>query len=164
MHLAHLPELCKECFINTLKKRIKRELKGLHNRKVLMMNDGSAAAILLKTAVSEATSGTPVVLDEHPDLSKISGYDAVLVPWIADNLVRDFLKEILYNVEMKPDPENMIRPLRAITEQEIEEFARLESLPYEKKNDELHSFIEELEKKYPSTKFAILKSLEALKN
>jgi len=156
VHLIHLPELCKECFINTLKRRIKRELRGLHTKNVLLAEDNSAASVLLKTVLSE--TGIRV---EKDNLAQ--SYDVILVPFIADDLVRDFLNEVLHGKEAVADSANVIRPLRSITEQEIEEFARLENLPFQKKTDELHSFVEELEKKYPSAKFAILKSFEALK-
>jgi len=148
---------CKKCFLRIFEKRIRRELQRYpwfkKKEKVIILDDGTCKMGILKQQV------LPLLEDVRVQIKigkkKIKGC-RIISPENLEDVVGEFLEKVLENKKFKAD--NVIRPLRQITDKEINKYAEFKSLQYfkRKKNDIL-KFVDAMEKDYPETKFALLK-------
>jgi len=154
--LGHLKGECEDCFQRLLIQRILKELRGFkRGERVLIAKGGPAAVHLLQKALAEMP--VPIEIVQEPPADKALSID------IADTLIVQFLDEIMNGKPMAKDAPETLKPLRMITKEELVEYAKLHAIPVNFQVSDTQQFIDELQAKYPSTKFAALKSMEELK-
>lgn len=120
---------------------------------------------MLKEAFKEIIKGFPIQIKEAKiNVAKAAKkFDRVIVAWTAEDELAAFLNEIFENKTRAPEPKNIIKPLKHITNEEVRLYAKLKGIKMPAEKDHLKKLLARFEKKYPSTKFALLKSIEALK-
>ncbi|HDD70611.1 MAG TPA: hypothetical protein ENF94_00460 [Candidatus Woesearchaeota archaeon] len=151
---------CKRCFLRIFEKRVRKELQRYRwfkkGDKVLILDDSTSKTDILKEVFLPLVEAIriPVKIGKR----RRKGY-RIVTPENADDECHAFLAAITKNKEWKKKEE--IKPLRQITDEEIQLYIKIKGFnPYKRKKDELYEFIDDMEKKYPETKFALLKSSE----
>jgi len=166
--LKHLGPLCAKCFKGVLHRRIRREFRKYPwfkpNEKVVLVKETHPRFALLKEAFKLIIKGMPIKLKEQKiSIEKASkSYDRVIVAWTAEHEIQAFLREVFENVPRKPEPKNLIKPLKHITNDEVALYAKAKGLKMPHDKGKLKALIDRFEKKYPGTKFALLESIEEL--
>lgn len=154
---------CKQCFMKIFEKRIRRELQKnpwfKKGEKVLILEDNSCKTDIIKQQVVPLikTAKIPVKIGKKI----ISKGERIISPENLEDFIADFLKKILKNQTWKKD--EIIRPLRQLTDTEIKQYAELKNLKKNKrKKDPILTFINKMEKEYPEIKFTLLKTSQQL--
>lgn len=171
INFKHLGNLCDNCFINIIQKRVKKELRNKWNFKkdqriLIVENDTKEGKVNVYLA-QLITNKLPALIDikNNVDLDKeLDNYDIIFIPWSLDNEVEEFLSEVFKNeIFISKYKSKVIKLLRGLSEEEIEMIAKIKNISFiEEEKSELEKFIENIEKKYPGSKFALLKSKEII--
>ncbi|MEM2916094.1 MAG: hypothetical protein QXT19_01935 [Candidatus Woesearchaeota archaeon] len=150
----HLSPLCKECFNQLLRRRVRKairehgELKP--NQKVFI--DGSGAlAVLFKSAVT----GLPLKFVPK------SKAEVIVVGKTADDEAVEFLEQLFKGKITKKT--KALNIFANITAKELEKYCELNSIRQEKRQkSELREALESLDEKYPGIMFALRKSRRSM--
>ena len=88
----------------------------------------------------------------------------IVKQWTADDEINLFLKQMFYGKRIKQ--EKFVKLLKVITDEEASKFAKIKGLMFKpnKKDKLVQDFVDEMQKKYPDTKYKLIKSIEALKS
>ena len=148
-----------------IEKRVRRDVrtkypfsKGEH---ILVIDDGSNTAFVTVNLLKSILQTMPVQLEIKPQLPKdLEKYDKIVVPWNADDELQNFLGELFEN---KPDHSpKAIKLLEYVLQSEVDAYAKIKG--YKGKPKEKNKILEDLEKRFPGGKFALLKSKELIKS
>jgi hypothetical protein len=165
-------EFCRNCFISIIEKRVRKELRVSEAIKrgdaLLIIDDRSCSAKLniqlIKKIVGDITE-IKVKKQKSFDINKkIDFKGKVIVPWNLDDEIILFMKCFLNNVPFKNlgNHDNSVKPLLCLKKDECELYCKLLGIKFEQKkteeNKDIIEFVDKIEKKYPGSKFSILKS------
>lgn len=165
--LKHLGgSLCPGCFAEVIEKRIRRafrEHKWISPKDcVLVIDDNTLKARMAIYIISSIFKDRPFNFcfkkGSIDDAGRLSAkYDKVIIPWNLDDEIELSLKAVFE--AKKPEKTNFIKPLLNISDEEIEYFAKIKNIKGEKKaKTKLGKMLDDLEKRYPGSKFGLLKS------
>ena len=169
---------CDSCFCEIVEKRVRKEIRinqlYQRNDKILIIDDDSYKSAInkyiLKKIIQDPTIkfGIKKVrsFNETVDYDKEKKYSKIAIPWVLDNEITSYLKSRFEDKKIETlHSKKTIKPLVAITKEEAKTFANIRKLKYVKKDkkDDAEDMIDRFDKKYPGTKFGILKTIRALK-
>ena len=142
----HLGELCRNCFLDVIEKRVRKGLrlsKAIRkNDKILIIDNGSVESAVGRHLLKRIIKGLPVRIickkanlpmpDSVDKKSYYKIYDKIIIPWSLDDEAEEFL-EFLFN-KKKPLKfgRNAVKLLKPVSEDELAMFAKLNQLKYEK--------------------------------
>lgn len=166
--LKHLGgSLCPGCFTEVIEKRARkafREHAWLRPKdRALIIDDGSTKAKACILLVKAVFKGQPFYFDTKKgkisDARKLAkGYKKVIIPWNLDDEIELKLRAMFEG--KKPEDLPFIKPLLNISDEEIEYFASIRKVKGRKSpKTVLGRMLDDLEKKYPGSKFGLLKSV-----
>ena len=158
--------LCPGCFAAVIEKRARkafREHDWLRPKdSALIIDDGSTKAKACILLTKTVFKGQPFYFDiKKGSIScarKLAkGYKKVIIPWNLDDEIELKLRAVFDG--KKPEELPYIKPLLNISDEEIEYFAKARGIKCrESPKTALGKMLDELEKKYPGSKFGLLKS------
>jgi len=163
-------EFCRNCFVSIIEKRVRKDLRVSEKiRKgdaLLIIDDGSCSAKLniqlIKKIVGDITK-IKVKKQKNFEISKkIDFKGKIIVPWNLDDEILLFMRRFFSNEPFRylGNYNNIVKPLVCLKQNECELYCKLLRIKFNKRKEkkDLTEFIEKIEKKYPGTKFGILKS------
>lgn len=166
--LKHLGgSLCASCFAEVIEKRVRKSLREHKwikpKEKVLVIDDGTLKSKTGIYILKSVFSGLPFNMDYKKcsissagRLSK--GYCKVVIPWSLDDEAEQFL-DSLFNCRKIPETDQ-IKLLINISEKEIDFFAKIKKISGRRNpKTKLGRMLDELEKRYPGSKFGLLKAV-----
>ena len=151
---------CKKCFTRIFEKRVRGELQRYpwfkKEEKVMILDDGTCKTEILKALVLPLIQEIRILVKINK--KQLKGH-RIVSPENMEDVIQAFLSQVLKDKKWEKD--EIIRPLRQITDKEINKYAKLKGLQeFKRKKDEIQGFLNEMEEKNPETKFALLKSSE----
>lgn len=168
--IKHLGSFCSACFVKVLEKRIRKYLSknkifSTHD-KILFINDNSLkaeAGIFFLNSIQKDIPLKIKIKSVKPEkiTSKIAKkYDKIVIPWNLDNEIILFLESIFKAEKMKK--QSFVKLLKPISDEELEMLAKVRNFKKPMKKTGLSKVLDHLEKKYPGSKFGLLKTAEEL--
>ncbi len=157
--LKHLGNLCSKCFLRTIEKRIRKDLTinkiFSPNDKILIIKDNSLKAELTIYFLNSISKSIPLKIDIKNKID--NKHDKIVLPKNLDDEIEAFLEAMFNKKEYKKQKE--ISLLRTISNEEIIILKKILKLKGNIKETKLGKTLNNLEKKYPGSKFGLLKSL-----
>ena len=157
-------DLCNDCFIEILTNRIKKDTKNhvqfKKGDKILVF--GKLAKIFLEKVVGNIPLEITEA-DEKYNSDAIKKYfpdfDKVVIPWTADDEAESFYNELTSD-ESEFNKENnvIVKIFKMILDKELSMAAKILNMNFEIPSR--NSDIERIQKKYPGSKFGLVKSAE----
>lgn len=145
---------CRKHFIENIERRVKKEVrqKGLIKRNEnLIVRDALSRHFIsnvLNMPVKTGKKGREVVL------------------WTMDDEILNYLRAMFSRKKQKKLPKSKIKLFRAVKDSELEAYARLKKLRFNKKRTEdektILKEIDRFDQKHRETRFSLLKSIEEL--
>ena len=88
----------------------------------------------------------------------------VVIPWTADDESVSFLKSIFGDGNISFENTSYIKLLRPVLDEEASFYAKKNKIQWQpnKKDKKVKTFIDNMQKKYPETKFSLIRSIEKL--
>jgi hypothetical protein len=161
--------LCPVCASTIIEKRVRKSLRKndwiTPKDKVLVIDNNTIKAKIgihildsifqKKHFKIDVKKGT---IAKAKQLAK--GYNKIIIPWNTDDEIEQYLAA-LFNAKKVPKTK-YIKLLINISDEELEQYAKANNIKGKKKiKSALGKKIDALEKRYPGSKFGLLKSLEA---
>ncbi|MBW3004659.1 hypothetical protein KY310_02410 [Candidatus Woesearchaeota archaeon] len=166
--LKHLGgALCPACFAEVIEKRVRKSLRD--NKwlkpadKIAYIDDGTlqskAGICLIKAIFQNQPFNIDFKKGEIKSAEKLAkGYTKVIIPWNMDDEVTQFL-DALFNSKKVPKTKH-IKLLLNVSDEEIAFFAELKKIKGKSKaKTRLGEMLDNLEKRYPGSKFGLLRSI-----
>jgi len=158
--------LCPACFAEVIEKRVRKGLRE-HTKlkptdKILFIDDGTQKSktgiYLIKSIFKNQPFKIDIKKGTIKSAQKLSkGYAKVIIPWNLDDEVEQYLDALLNNKKI-PKTKH-IKFLINISNEEINYFAKIKKIKGKNKaKTKLGKMLDNLEKKYPGSKFGLLKS------
>ena len=157
-------KLCKTCFVKYFQKKVLytiRKFKMAHSGETIgYKNNGNFKDVVLEDVLkifSEKTNAKLTKSFKRADKIAISS----TLDSEADEITHKLIKENSKNLGFSPSEGKIIKPLCLFLNEEILLYAKIKKLKFKtkkKKRDKISSFIDELEKKHPEIKRAIVNS------
>ena len=146
---------CSKCFCSLVEQKIRRNLRRYDIRKdSKMLVTDKASEYVLKKVVN-----TPIRIVKK---KQTTGY--VVIPWTMDDENEEFLKIIFENKNMvTKENKRIIKLFYPVSKKDMKTYFLIKEIRYKPEKTRINSLIDPLEKKYPGTKTALLKSEERLK-
>lgn len=157
----HLQEwYCNSCFCQVIERRIKHYIRNAcpikKNEHLLVLGD------LALFAIKMVIEGLPVkleLIDKIPKSTKCR----IVVPLTMDNECVEFLDNLFQGKLIVKKEVNIIPIFRNLTQAELKKYTELKKLNCpDFKKDNLLGLLDEMESKYPSTKYSLSKSISEL--
>ena len=149
-------EYCDKCFLNYVEHRVRKDIrinKKIKPRSDLTLFDDESNEFLLAKHFLENVFGKNLEVKTSKNKAK-----ANYIPTNLDKYISGRVPEFMENTNK--DETNYI--LDNVLEEEIKELCRILKLKGKEIKTELNPLIEEMEKKYPGTKFSIHRSFMQL--
>jgi len=161
--LTHLRDLCKTCFLFTIEKRIRKELRQKasvkRNEKLAIIDDGSKEAKILNYFLKNILKDMPI---EIFFVKKLDGkYDKLFAPHNANQEADLFLQYIFDN---KITQNKGVKLLKVVSAEEMSIIADILEFSGIERDLKYSGLLDKFEKKYPGTVFSIVKSIEIIEN
>ena len=164
---------CDKCFLEVIEKRVRKEIRVndliQKNDKLLLLDDNSKAAILnkyfLKNIIRDPTIKIKMKkigsYDPNFNYDKTDGYQKIIVPYLLDDEISVYLGSFFNNKnEEFLHSKKKIKPVIGVTSDEAKTFLRIKKIVAKKeKTSNIDKMLSRLEKKYPGTRFSILKTI-----
>jgi hypothetical protein len=168
IELKHLGgALCPACFAEVIEKRVRKSLRDNKwlkpEDRIIYIDDGTLQSkvgfYLIKTIFKNQPFDIDFKKGEILSAAKLSkGYDKVLVPWNMDDEIEQFL-DCLFNAKKVPRA-RYIKLLINVSDEEIALFAKIKKTNARPKaKSKLGRMLDDLEKRYPGSKFGLLRSI-----
>lgn len=170
------PPVCNTCFVKIIEHRVRKEtrMKKVFKKhdKLLILDDGSKEARVSIYIMESIAKDMPIMVVEKKvkntnadikDYCKKNKINKIIIPWNADDEVELFVDSIFNKKKLKKD--KRIKLLRNILDKEVETFANIKGLRYrksKKKRTEIAKFLEDAEKRYPGTRFSLVKAMDSM--
>lgn len=165
--LKHLGgPLCYSCFAEVIEKRVRKSLREQDwlkpGQKVVFIDDSTLKAAVAKYLLKSIFKGQPFDIDfKKASISSVEkaakGYDRIILPWSMDDETEQFLAALMDNKKLPKA--KYIKLLVTLLDEEIILFARIKKLEGRiKKKSKLSRMLDDLEKRYPGSKFGLLRS------
>ncbi|NQU98063.1 hypothetical protein HQ533_01225 [Candidatus Woesearchaeota archaeon] len=148
-------EYCDKCFLKLIEKRVRKDIrinKKIKEKTIELLNDNSKEFFIAKTLLNNIF-GKHLAIKEVKNPSK-----ETIIPTNLDREVKRNLKNYLENKNNKKDHKKI---LDNVLEEEIIFLCKVKKIKVSKKEGK-NSLIEEVEKEYPGTKFALARSFEKI--
>jgi len=162
IQLRHLPALCDNCFLFTIERRVRRDLRASNplkkGEKIAILNNGSKESKITEYILKGIAKDLPIELATINEPQE--GFDKTFIPWNADDESNAFLEEVFEN---KPVQKGL-KLLKSCSEEELQHMARILDLPQTTNIKKYSKLISAFEKTYPGTVFSIVKSVDTIKN
>ncbi len=156
--LKHLGSLCNKCLVRIIEKRIRRDLTinkvFAPNDKILLLYNSSLKAELCKHFLKSISRDIPLKIDIKK--TKTKKYNKIVLPKNLDDEIQAFLEALFTNQEYKKPKE--IYLLRTVSDEEIQILKKILKLKGTIKKTKLGNILDNLEKRYPGSKFGLFKS------
>ena len=156
INLSYLPPLCRFCFSHVIEKRIRKHIRinSLFRSGDVVVTNNNLCFYLLKKIIKNPR--VKIVKKSSQKKAKI------VIPWTTDDEIADFLENLFVNKKRKKTKE--IKLLIRITDKEAILFAKNKNINYSprKKKKQILHMLDKMEKKYPETRFSLLKSVDEL--
>ena len=154
-------KLCKDCFVEQIEKRIKRNIKAhapVQRGETLLVENELCRIILL-----DIIQGLPVTILSLA--TNVHQKGRKVLCWTLDDEIHYFLTQFFANEEYNAlGHKDAIKLFISIRDNELELLAKAKGLLYTTKpKDKIHELIDNLEQKHPETKFSLAKTMEELK-
>ncbi|MBW3001656.1 hypothetical protein KY338_00680 [Candidatus Woesearchaeota archaeon] len=166
--LKHLGgSLCPSCFAEVIEKRVRKSLRD--NKwlkpadKILYIDDGTLQSKVGIYLIKAIFQNQPFNIDFKKGTIKSAdklskGYNKVLIPWNLDDEIEQYL-DALFNAKKVPKTKH-IKLLINISHEEISYFAKIKKIKgRQKTKSKLGKMLDSLEKRYPGSKFGLLRSI-----
>ncbi len=154
-------DLCADCFLDVLYKRVKKEIRTEHpfkkNENVLVFSK------LAKVFLEKAIENLPLHITEAKEKygqdifgKDFSEYDKVVIPWTADDEANIFFEELsIQSPDFKKlgHTQKIIKIFKPLLDKEVAQAAHMLNLEFE--TAPKHKLIETIHKKYPSALFGL---------
>lgn len=160
-------DLCSTCFAEVIEKRIRKSLREHDwlkpDDKIIIIDDGTLKAKVLIHLLKSIFKGQPFKFEiKKGAISSaeipVKGRNKVIIPWNMDDEVEQYLNALFNNKKIKKT--KLIKPLLNISDEEIDYFAKIKKMKGKKKaKTTLGNMMDDLEKRYPGSKFGLLKSI-----
>ncbi len=168
---THLSSLCNGCFLEQIEKRVRKELRKSNwirkNDKVLLIINENKESFVTEYLFNSILKNFPINVEKEKTetiASKLDRYDRIVIPWNMDDEATLFLNEIFENESYDNVPDKVVKLLRNVSDKEVGLFAKLKGFPVEEPiKTNLERAMDKLEKKYPGSKFALIKAKKQLK-
>lgn len=160
--ISHLGEMSPGDFCKTIEKRVRRDVRIKYpfskGDKILVIDDGTAKGFAAQELLKSVLQSMPVEITVKDHFEE--GYDKVILPYSGDDILQDFLGELF---EKKKSSIGAGVPfLAGLLQSEVDAYAKIKG--FSGKFKEKNATLEDLEKRFPGGKFALMKSRELLKN
>lgn len=166
--LKHLGgSLCASCFIEIIEKRVRKVLREYErlrpSDKIIILDDNTLNAKMCTYMLQSIFRGQPFTFSIKK--GSISSAEKlakrkikVVIPWNMDDEVEQYLDALFNGKKIKKT--RFIMPLLGISCEEIEYFAKIKGITGKSKaKTKLGRMLDELEKRYPGSKFGLLRSI-----
>jgi len=148
---------CKKHFIELITKRIRKDLRIREeinpNKKYRILKESTPEFILTKYFL-ERIFEKHLIIEETTELKTKN----MIVATNLDVEAKNFLESYFTNNKYV---EKHIRPLRTVTKEEIEKLCEVLNIKGQPKNGLI--FLDNIDNKYPGSKFSVLRSIDHLK-
>ena len=154
---------CENCFLRIFEKRMRKEMHNYiwfkKHEKVRLIDDKTC-----KTKIIEQLL-IPILKEARIDVKivKVKLKNARII--LTDNLDdynMAFLKAVMNNKKLEKD--EYVRPLRQISDEEINTYSEIKDLKKLKRKKELiFDFMNAMDQRFPETKHAIINSIDLIK-
>jgi len=160
-------KLCKRCFIRYFQKKVLyiiRKFGMISNSNMVGYKfKGDFRSVVLENILEMFSKKALIELVKLPSKKKV---DKIAIPSTIDLQADKFIHEIINKKlqklnDIKPVNGKVIKPLYLFLDKEVLLYAKLKNLKFKKKiekKDKINSFIDELEKKHPEVKRAVVNS------
>jgi sulfur transfer complex TusBCD TusB component (DsrH family) len=159
--LKHLGSFCSGCFTRIIEKRIRKDLSinkvFSPNDKVLLINDGSLKAMVSEYILKSISKDIPLRIDIKREKTA-KKYDKIVTSDSLDNDIEEFLVSIFKKNPFKKSKE--VHLLRTISDKELLVFAKILKIKGTIKKTKLGKILDQLENKYPGSKFGLFRSIK----
>ncbi len=168
--------LCDSCFCKIIEKRVRREVRLSRifskNDRILVLNDGSKEYKIGRLLLKSIIKDLPVEISEKKgvfDINKLgkSKEDRIIVPWSLDKEINLYLRNMFEGKKQEKlghiVEKKYVKLLRNVMDSELKVFAEINKIIIKdesKTKDEIKEMLEDIEKKYPGSKFSLLKSID----
>ncbi|MBI2128770.1 hypothetical protein HYU07_00880 [Candidatus Woesearchaeota archaeon] len=178
--LHHLQPYCCPCFCRMIEKRVRKFVRinkvFKKGDNICIVDDGSHDFLNAQFLLKSIIKGLPVKIRilrikiknrqdflKNKVLLKLSKNTKMIIPWTMEDEDSLFLKNIFDS--KAPIKSSFIKLLMIITDDESAAFAECRGFNVSKKEDknDVKIFLNEIENKYPGSKFGLLKSSLELK-
>ena len=165
---------CNKCFLEIIEKRARKEIR-MHdliskNDRILVINDSSIGANLNKYFLKQIIKDPTITIklkkitkyDRNADYDKKNEYTKIALPTLLDNEIENYLESFFKNKKGRflHNGKN-IKPVIGITIDEAKTFLKIKKIAFKEPENkgEIKKMLKRFEKKYPGTKFSILKTI-----
>lgn len=159
--------MCPSCFAEVIEKRVRKSLRDNNwlkpEDKILYIDDGTMQSGVGIFFINAIFKNKPFNFSFKKGTTKSAarlskGYDKVLIPWSMDDEVEQYL-DALFNAKKVPKT-NHIKLLINVSDEEIALFAKIKKIKGKQKaKTVLGKMLDNLEKRYPGSKFGLLRSV-----
>jgi len=160
-------DLCPTCFAEVIEKRVRKSLRENEWLKpdddIIIIDDSTVKAKAVMYLLKSIFKGQPFKFNikkaSIASAEKLAkSKNKVIIPWNMDDEVEQYLDALFNNKKIKKT--KLIKPLLNISDEEIDYFAKIKKLKGKKKpKTKLGKMLDDLEKRYPGSKFGLLKSI-----
>jgi len=161
---------CKSCLVDLVEKRIRKFIRAANylkkDNRVLVIGEfannvikGIVKGLPLKISIKEDKEFNDDPKGFIERLKKEEDeYDKIILPWTAEHECCLFLQQMLGK-----DADFNIKLFRPLQEQELEIFAAARGFSFQRrKKDTYTNILDTMDKKYPESRFSLLKSIDDL--
>jgi hypothetical protein len=165
---------CSDCFCEVIEKRVKKDVRNQRifstndknkiksGMNILILDDGYLLKSIIKDRRISLEAEKIKLFNIKKDYDPKKRYDKMIVPWNLDDEAAEYISSLLQGIMSKrKDDKKTIIPLIGVTDNEALIFSKIKKLKYKinKQHNDARIMIEKLDKKYPGTKFSILKTI-----
>ncbi len=167
---------CNRCFGTLMEKRVRKQIRESQQfekpEKIIIIDDNTIQSKLnihfIKKIITNPKITFKTKKTKNFNIKNLNSEEKTILPLCLDDLAEEFLNKIIkkqdHGKRTKQNKDNKIIILKTVTLQELEAYAKINKIRYEKnktKND-ASRFMDEMENKYSGTKHALLKSINEL--
>ncbi|MBW2971864.1 hypothetical protein KY359_02405 [Candidatus Woesearchaeota archaeon] len=146
---------CKKCFCSLVEQKLRHNLRnyGLKRDSSLLVTDKASEHVVKKIV------NIPVRTVKGKKQA-----DFLVLPWTMDDENEEFLRMLFDNKKIvTKENRKIIKLFCPVSKKDMKTYFTLNKVAYRPEKTEINSVMDELEKRYPGTKTALLKSEERLK-
>lgn len=148
--------LCRKCFIKSVIKKIRKDLRV---NKVFKKND----VLLVKDKISDIVV-KDIVKDPSIKIVKKGRFTKEVLPLTMDDEIDSFLGNLFSGKKMKKINKKKVGLFRVLKDDELKAFARAKKIKLkEKKRSKIMKMLDKFEKRYPSVKYSLGRSIGSLR-
>ncbi len=153
---------CNSCFCGVIERRIKKYVrtvcplqKGEH---VIVVGD------LTQYILQKVIQGLPIEREYRKTIpSSIPPHTKLVLPWTMDKEASIFLDHLFQGKMIQDEHPQIMKLFLPVTIPEMKRYAEILHLPFpEEEKNTTSSILNDLEQKYPSTKYSLAKSIKFL--